>query len=186
MGAALLPIALIAGAGVSVAGDVMRSDAASEQEAEQEKSIKLQESRAKAQSAAQQIERDKQEQNVLSNQKAMAAAYGMSSSSGSFTSSVLGSATDFEQKSKLGNLSLSMSLDNMEASIDQLRSKEQAAQMESMFGIGKSIIGGISDVAGAEKGEDLGSDMKSADNSISKDYYDKNYNQYKIGSGGWG
>ena len=152
MGAGLLIAGIVGSAGLSVGEDIMRSDAQAQAEREQEEAIRLQESRAKTQAAAQQIARDKQQETILAQQKAMAAARGMSEASGSFQSSVLGGMSSYEQASKLGNIALSMSLDNMEAEIDQMRKKESAEQMGNMFDIGKSIFGGADDVYGAESG----------------------------------
>jgi hypothetical protein len=172
--------AAIVSTGVSVGEDIMKSDQASQMEQKQEDAIKLQESRAKTQADAQQISRDKQQSAIIGQQKAMAAARGMSESSGSFQASVLGSDSRFQEASKLGNISLSMSLDNMESQIDQARQKESAEQMGDMFDIGKSIFGGISDASEINKGNDHFSSsvpdhLRSAD-SWMKESYNTDYN----------
>jgi len=166
---------------VGSAGEgLMKAHQASEMEQAQEQAVKLQETRAKMQANAQQVARDKQQTSILGQQKAMAAARGMSESSGSFQASVLGSDSRFQESSKLGNISLSMSLDNMEAQINQDRLKESAAQMGDMFDIGKSIFGGISDESEIKKGKDpfsssVPDNLKSAD-SWMRESYNTNYN----------
>ena len=53
MGAGLLIAGIVGSAGLSVGEDIMRSDAQAQAEREQEEAIRLQESRAKTQAAAQ-------------------------------------------------------------------------------------------------------------------------------------
>lgn len=177
-GTVLLLGAMIAGTTASIGEDVMRSQEASEMAQKQQEAIQLQESRAKTQAAAQQISRDKQQDAVLSQQKAMAAARGMSETSGSFQASVLGGMQSFESSSKLGNISLSMSLDNMQAEMEQIREKKSAEQMGSMFDIGKSVFGAVSDVKGIEDdpfGRGVPENLKSSEDWM-RSQYNTNYN----------
>ena len=181
MGALLVP-GLILGGVMDVAGDAMSGAARNREAAEQEQAIQLQEARAKGQAAAAGISRAQQEQRILSTQKAMAAAQGMSEQSGTFGSLVAGSEAAYAQDNKMANLSLTMSMDNMDAQMKNIREKQTASNWMTGFDIFKDVgTAGIDtyEAAGGGWGREINKDNPAA-GSADQDIYD-----FMSDSGSW-
>lgn len=122
MGAAILIGALVVEAaetGIHIYKDVEDKNTTKKMEQEKDDAINLQKTRANLQADDAKTSRANKEQLILSQQKAIAASSGLSMSSGSFGSIVAGSESAYAEDNKRANISLQMTQDNLQLSMDQ-------------------------------------------------------------------